>query len=88
MAGAVNEALEAISEEGVEKGVDAAPDSMADASPGLVEEASSEGLSRILGGVGEKFLGSAARKTAEGLANRFFLRRIGHQAMRLLQPLA
>jgi hypothetical protein len=46
-----------------------------------------EGLSRILSGVREKVFGSAAKKAAEGMANRFFLRRIGQKAMRLLQPL-
>jgi hypothetical protein len=46
-----------------------------------------EGLSRMLSGVREKVFGSAAQKAAEGMANRFFLRRIGQKAMRLLQPL-
>jgi uncharacterized membrane protein YcjF (UPF0283 family) len=87
MAGAVNEALDAIGEDGVEDGTDATAESLGDGAPDLVEEASSEGLSRIVTGVGENFLGSAARKAAEGMANWFFLRRIGQQAMRLLQPL-
>jgi uncharacterized membrane protein YcjF (UPF0283 family) len=87
MAGAVNEALDTIGEDGVEEGADAAAESLGDGPPELVEEASSEGLSRILSGVGENFLGSAAKKAGEGMANWFFLRRIGRQAMRLLQPL-
>ena len=87
MAGAVNEVLDAIGEDGVEEGADAAAESLGDGAPELVEEASREGLSRILSGVGEKFLGSAAKKAAEGMANWFFLRRIGRQAMWLLQPL-
>jgi uncharacterized membrane protein YcjF (UPF0283 family) len=88
MAEAVNEALDAIGEDGVEDGADATAESLGDGAPDLVEEASSEGLSRIVSGVGEHFLGSAAKKAAEGMANWFFLRRIGRQAMRLLQPLA
>jgi uncharacterized membrane protein YcjF (UPF0283 family) len=87
MAGAVNEALDAIGEGGAEEGADAAAESLGDGGPELVEEASREGFSRILSGVGEHFLGSAATKAAEGMANWFFLRRIGRQAMRLLQPL-
>ena len=87
MAGAVNEALDAIGEDGVEDGADAAAETLGDGASELVEEAGSEGFSRILSGVGEKFLGSAARKAAEGMAHWFFLRRIGRQAMRLLQPL-
>lgn len=87
MAGAVNEALDAIGEDEVEEGADAAAESLGDGAPELIEEASREGLSRILSGVGEKFLGSAAKKATEGMANWFFLRRIGRQAMWLLQPL-
>jgi len=87
MAGAVNEVLDAIGEDGAEEGVDAAVESLSDGVPELVAEASREGLSRMLSGVGEKFLGSAAKKAAEGMANGFFLRRIGRQAVRLLQPL-
>jgi uncharacterized membrane protein YcjF (UPF0283 family) len=82
MAGAVNEALDALGEEGVEEGAEAGTDVLSDGAPEL-----SESLGRILSGVGEQFLGTAARKAAEGVANWFFLRRIGRQAMRLLQPL-
>jgi glycerate kinase len=87
IAGAVNEVLDVIGEDGVEEGADAAAESLGDGAPELVEEALREGLSRILSGVGEKFLGSTAKKAAEGMANWFFLRRIGRQAMWLLQPL-
>jgi uncharacterized membrane protein YcjF (UPF0283 family) len=82
MAGAVNEALDAIGEDAGEEGAGAAAETLGDGAPEL-----SAGFSQILSGVGENFLGSAARKAAEGMANWLFLHRIGRQAMRLLQPL-
>jgi hypothetical protein len=60
---------------------------LGDGVPELVAVASREGLSRILSRVGEKLLGSAGKKGAQGMANWLFLGRIGRRAMGLLQPL-